>query len=68
VPVSVRLFHARVSLPAVIDPELAAVLGALAFGVLLTLPGLHRAARRAENFCASCGRRVLLGQRTCDCD
>jgi len=52
----------------VIDPELAAVLGALAFGVLLTLPGLHRAARRAESFCASCGRRILLGQRTCDCD
>jgi hypothetical protein len=52
----------------VIDPELAAILGALAFGVLLTLPRLHRAARRAENFCASCGRRILLGQRTCDCD
>jgi uncharacterized integral membrane protein len=68
VPVSVRLFHARVSLPAVIDPELAAILGALAFGVLLTWPRLHRAARRAENVCASCGRRILLGQRTCDCD
>jgi len=52
----------------VIDPELAAVLGALAFGVLLTLPGLHRAARRTENFCAGCGRRILLGQRACDCD
>jgi hypothetical protein len=57
-----------VSLPRMIDPELAAVLGALAFGVLLTLPGLHRAARRAENFCSGCGRRILLGQRTCDCD
>jgi hypothetical protein len=52
----------------VIDPELAAVLGALAFGVLLTLPRLHRAARRAESACASCGRRIFLGQRTCDCD
>jgi hypothetical protein len=52
----------------VIDPELAAVLGALAFGLLLSLPGLRRAARQAENFCASCGRRILLGQRTCDCD
>jgi hypothetical protein len=51
-----------------LDPELAAVLGALAFGVLLTLPGLRRSARRAENYCASCGRRILLGQRTCDCD
>jgi hypothetical protein len=52
----------------VIDPGLAAILAALAFGVLLTLPGLHRAARRAENFCANCGRRILLGKRTCDCD
>ena len=59
-----RPWHSRL----VIDPELAAILGALAFGVLLTLPGLHRAARRAENFCESCGRRILLGQRTCDCD
>jgi hypothetical protein len=48
----------------VIDPALAAILGALAFGVLLTWPGL----RRAENFCVGCGRRILLGQRTCDCD
>jgi hypothetical protein len=51
-----------------IDPELAAILGALAFGALLTWPRLHRAARRAENFCEGCGRRILLGQRTCDCD
>ena len=43
-----------------IDPELAAILGALAFGALLTWPRLHRAARRAESFCASCGRRILL--------
>jgi hypothetical protein len=52
----------------VLDLELAAILGAVAFGVLLTLPGLHRAALRAENFCANCGRRVLFGQRPCDCD
>jgi hypothetical protein len=51
-----------------LDPELLAVLGALAFGVLLTLPGLRRAARRAESFCSTCGRRILQGQRTCDCD
>jgi hypothetical protein len=44
------------------------VLGALAFAVLLTLPGLRRSARRAETFCAGCGRRILQGQRTCDCD
>jgi hypothetical protein len=52
----------------VLDPELASVLGALAFGVLLTLPGLRRAARRAEQYCSTCGRRILQGQRTCDCD
>ena len=51
-----------------LDPELASVLGALAFAILLTLPGLHRAARRAERFCETCGRRIVLGQRTCDCD
>lgn len=51
-----------------LDPELVSVLGALAFGVLLTLPGLRRAARRAERVCERCGRRLLLGQRTCDCD
>jgi hypothetical protein len=52
----------------VLDPELAAILGAAILGVALTLPGLRRAARRAENFCGTCGRRVILGQRTCDCD
>jgi hypothetical protein len=52
----------------VIDPELAAVLAALAFGVLLTLPGVRSAARRSERFCSTCGRRILLGERTCDCD
>jgi hypothetical protein len=52
----------------VIDPELAAVLGALVFGVLLAVPGVVRAARRIERACESCGRRVLLGERTCDCE
>jgi hypothetical protein len=52
----------------VLDPELAAVLAALAFGVILTVPGAVRAARRAESFCARCGRRIVLGHRTCDCD
>jgi hypothetical protein len=52
----------------VLDPELAAVLAAALLGVLLTVPGLRRAARRAENFCGTCGRRIILGQRTCDCD
>jgi hypothetical protein len=51
-----------------VDPELAAILGALVFAGLLALPGLGRAARRGERFCASCGRRMLMGERTCDCD
>jgi len=52
----------------VIDPDLAAVLGAIAVGVLLAVPGFVRAARRIERYCESCGRRVLLGERTCDCE
>jgi hypothetical protein len=52
----------------VLDPELAAVLLAGAFAGVLALPGLRKALRRGERYCASCGRRVLLGQRTCDCD
>jgi hypothetical protein len=52
----------------VLDPELAAVLLAAAFAGALTLPGLRKAVRRGERYCASCGRRVLLGQRTCDCN
>jgi hypothetical protein len=51
-----------------LDPELAAVLLAFAFSGALSLPGLHKALRRGEQACASCGRRMLLGQRTCDCD
>jgi len=52
----------------VLDPELAAVLLAFGFAGLLSLPGLWRAVRRAERVCASCGRRLIHGERTCDCD
>ena len=52
----------------VIDPDIAAVLLAAAFAGVLAVPGLRKAARRGERFCVSCGRRVLLGQKTCDCD
>ena len=45
-----------------------AVAVSLAFGALLTWPRVHRAARRAEQVCERCGRRILQGQRTCDCD
>jgi hypothetical protein len=52
----------------VLDPDLASVLLAVAFAGALALPGLRKKLRRAERFCAACGRRVVLGQRTCDCD
>jgi hypothetical protein len=60
--------HACHSRRAVLDPDLAAVLLAAAFAGVLALPGLRRALRRGERFCQQCGRRILLGERTCDCD
>jgi hypothetical protein len=54
-----------------IDPEIAAVLAALVFGSLAGVPGLHRAVqrrRRALRMCLDCGRTLLLGERTCDCE
>lgn len=52
----------------VLDPELVSVLLALGLAGLLALPGLRKAARRSERFCLTCGRRLVLGERTCDCD
>jgi hypothetical protein len=52
----------------VLAPELAAVLLAFVFAGLVSLPELRRALRRSERFCATCGRRLILGERTCDCD
>jgi hypothetical protein len=52
----------------VLDPGLASIILAFALAGLLALPGLRKAARRAERFCESCGRRLILGERTCDCD
>ncbi len=54
-----------------IDPDVAAVL--LTFGLagllaLATLPGAVRRRRALDRACARCGRRVLMGERTCDCD
>jgi hypothetical protein len=51
-----------------LDPGLASVLLAFAFAGLLALPGLRKATRRAGRFCETCGRRVIFGERTCDCD
>jgi hypothetical protein len=52
----------------VLDPDLASVLLALALAGALSLPRLRKVVRRGQRFCASCGRRILLGERTCDCD
>ena len=51
-----------------LDPGLASVLLAFAFAGLFALPGLRKAGRRAERVCEICGRRLFLGERTCDCD
>src|SRR4029077_9632441 len=51
-----------------LDPDLASILLAFAFAGALGLPRLRKALRRGERFCESCGRRMLLGERTCDCD
>jgi len=51
-----------------LDPDLAAVLGAAAFAGLLTLGGAWRRRRDVERFCVACGRRLIAGIRTCDCD
>jgi len=56
------------SLSLVLDPDLASVLLAFALAGALALPGLRKALRRGERFCESCGRRILLGERTCDCN
>jgi hypothetical protein len=51
-----------------LDPDLAAVLLAFAFAGALLLPRLRTALRRVGSFCESCGRSIILGERTCDCD
>jgi hypothetical protein len=54
----------------VLDPEVAAIVAALAFGTAVGLPGLQKALRRkrrALRECLRCGRKIVLGERTCDC-
>ena len=53
-----------------LDPEVAAVVAALALGTAVGLPGLQKAVRRkrqALRECLRCGRTLVLGERTCDC-
>jgi len=52
-------------------PELAAIIVAVACASLVGAPGLRRAMhhrRRALRECLSCGRTLVFGERTCDCD
>jgi hypothetical protein len=54
-----------------IDPELAAILAALVTGALVGAPRLQRSLRqrrRALRACLTCGRSILFGERTCDCE
>jgi hypothetical protein len=53
-----------------IVPELVAIVAALGLAGLVGLPGLSRRLMRrrsALQACLSCGRRFVLGERTCDC-
>jgi hypothetical protein len=63
-----RMCGVSLSPRVVLDPDLASVLLAFALAGALALPRLRKALRRGERFCESCGRRILLGERTCDCD
>jgi len=52
------------------DPDLSAILLALAAAgvfALAALPGAVRRRRSLQQACASCGRRILHGEKTCDC-
>ena len=54
-----------------IDPEIAAIFAALVAAVLAGAPRLQRALRRrrrALRECLACGRSLVLGERTCDCE
>jgi hypothetical protein len=54
-----------------LDPDLASVLLAFAFAGAAALPALKRFADRRRDvrrICLACGRRLILGERTCDCD
>jgi hypothetical protein len=54
-----------------IDPELAAILAALAAGALAAAPRFQRSLlrrRRALRECLLCGRSIVLRERTCDCE
>jgi hypothetical protein len=54
-----------------IDPEVAAILAALAGAILVGVPRVQRSLaqrRRAVHECLNCGRSIVRGERTCDCE
>jgi hypothetical protein len=54
-----------------IDPEVAAILAALAGAMLAGVPRIQRSLarrRRALRECLDCGRSIVFGERTCDCE
>jgi hypothetical protein len=50
-----------------LDPDLAAILGAVAVSAVLGLAGAWRRRRQLERSCIDCGRRIVAGIRSCDC-
>jgi hypothetical protein len=54
-----------------LDPEVAALLAALGASVLVGAPRLQRSLlrlRRALRECLLCGRSIVSGEQTCDCE
>jgi len=54
-----------------IDPELAAILAALVAGAVAGAPRFQRSLRQrrlALRKCLMCGRSIVFGERTCDCE
>jgi hypothetical protein len=54
-----------------LDPDLAALLAALGASVLVGGPRFRRSLlrrRRALRVCLLCGRSIVAGERTCDCE
>jgi len=53
------------------DPAFVSVFLAIGIGALIGAPAFARAVRRrrrALSLCLECGRTLILGERTCDCE
>jgi hypothetical protein len=54
-----------------LDPEVAALVAALGAGVLVGAPRFQRSLlrrRRALRKCLLCGRSIVSGEQTCNCE